>query len=119
MSRRENASERLLTLLGDEAVRGILTATDERPMSAQTLDQHCEASLTTIYRRIDDLLDHQLLRSQTEVSEDGNHYNLYEANVENLDITLEEGDFDVELTRRDDAPDRFRNIWDSMQERDG
>lgn len=113
MSEREN--DRLLALLGDDAVRGILTATDERPMSAQMLDQHCEASLTTIYRRIEALLEHQLLQSHTKVSADGNHYSLYEANVERLDVTLEDGDFDVELTRRDDAPDRFRSIWDSMQ----
>lgn len=115
MSGRESADDRLLALLGDDAVRGILAATDERPMSAQTLERHCEASLTTIYRRVEDLLDHELLQSHTKVSADGNHYELYEANVERLDVTLEDGDFDVELTRRNDAPDSFRDIWDSMQ----
>ena len=118
MSGRENSNDRLLALLGDEAVRIILTATDERPMSAQMLDQCCDASLSTIYRRIEDLLDHKLLRSHTKVRADGNHCDLYESNLERLDVTLENGDFDVELTRRNDAPDHFRNIWDSMQERD-
>ena len=117
MSGCESSNDRLLALLGDEAVRGILTAADEKPMSAQMLDERCDASLTTIYRRIEDLLDQQLLRSHTKVRTDGNHYNLYEANLERLDITLEDGDFDVELTRRNDAPDRFRDIWDSMQVR--
>ena len=118
MGGRENSTDRFLAFLGDEAVRIILTETDERPMSAQMLDQRCDASLSTIYRRIEDLLDHQLLRSRTKVRPDGNHYDLYESNLEHLDITLEDGNFDVELTRRNDAPDRFRTIWDSMQERD-
>ncbi len=118
MRGRENSTDRLLALLGDEAVRIILTETDERPMSAQMLDERCDVSLSTIYRRIEDLLDQRLIRSHTEVRADGNHYDLYESNLEHLDITLEDGDFDVELTRRNDAPDRFRTIWDSMQGRD-
>ncbi|SFL44792.1 Helix-turn-helix domain-containing protein [Halogranum rubrum] len=113
-----NTNNQLLTLLGDDAVRGILAATDKEPMSAQMLDEHCDASLTTIYRRLEDLLEHQLLQVETAVRSDGNHYGLYEANLDHLNVTLENGDFDVELARRDDAPDRFRGIWDAMQGRE-
>lgn len=118
MRRSENTSNQLLVLLGDDAVRGILTATDRSPMSAQMLDQRCDASLTTIYRRLEDLLEHQLLQVETAVRPDGNHYKLYEANLDHLNVTLSDGDFDVELAKRDDAPDRFRGIWDAMQGRE-
>lgn len=115
MNGTESAENQLLSLLGDETVQRILTATDERSMSAQMLEARCDASLTTIYRRIEELLEHELLQVRTEVQSDGNHYKAYEARLKHLGVNLRDGALDVEVERRNDAPDRFRDIWDAMQ----
>nr|WP_233341061.1 helix-turn-helix domain-containing protein [Haloprofundus sp. MHR1] len=113
--RNEQRGSEILALLGDDVSRTILAATDRQPLSAQTLEERCDASLATIYRRIEDLLAHRLLRERTELRSDGNHYKTFEANLEQVDVSLDDGSLAVDVARRDDAPDRFRGIWDSMQ----
>lgn len=43
-------SEQILQILADEYAREILLATNNRPKTAKTLSEECDASLTTIYR---------------------------------------------------------------------
>lgn len=107
--------DRILELLSDDVVKRILTVTDQRATSAQRLDEHCDASLATIYRRIEDLLELGLIRERTEFRADGNHFKKFESNLERLAVSLDDGDLRVAVDRRDDAPDRLRTIWDAMQ----
>ncbi|WP_336360302.1 ArsR family transcriptional regulator [Haladaptatus sp. ZSTT2] len=79
------------------------------------LEQSCDASLTTIYRRIEELREFELVRERVNVHPNGNHYKTYEANLEHLGVHLTDGKLDVEVKHRDDGPDRFRGIWDAMQ----
>ncbi|MFC6952945.1 transcriptional regulator [Halorubellus litoreus] len=115
MAEIESIDDRILDALSDDVGKRILTMTDRRAMSAHSLEEHCEASLATIYRRIEELLDLGLLREQTCVQSDGNHYRQFESNLEHLAVTLDDGDLHVDVDRRDDAPDHFRTIWDAMQ----
>lgn len=107
----------ILDLLSDDVVKSILTVTDQRAMSAQSLEAHCDASLATIYRRIEELLELGLLREQMELQADGNHYKMFQSNLERLSVSLDDGDLEIDVDRRDDAPDRFRTVWDAMQPR--
>lgn len=107
----------ILDLLSDDVVKSILTVTDQRAMSAQSLEAHCDASLATIYRRIEELLELGLLREQMEFQADGNHYKMFQSNLERLSVSLDDGDLEIDVDRRDDAPDRFRTVWDAMQPR--
>lgn len=115
MTGTESPDEQALALLGDDLARAILAATDERPLSAEGLEERCDASLATIYRRVESLLDHGLLVERTDLRSDGNHRREFESNFDRLDVSLNGSEFDVEIARRDDAPDRFRGIWDAMQ----
>ena len=86
-----------------------------RSTSAQGLEEYCDASLATVYRRIEDLLELGLLREQTEYRSNGNHYKTFESNLEHLAVSLEDGNLEVAVDRCDDAPDRLRMMWDAMQ----
>lgn len=108
-------TDRIFELLSDDVVKRILTVTDQRAMSAQTLEEYCDASLATVYRRVEELLALGLLSERTEFRSDGNHYKKFESNLEHLAVTLDDGDLTVAVDRRDDAPDRLRMIWDAMQ----
>ena len=61
----------MLVPLSDDGPKHILTVTDERPMTTQALEPHCDASLATIYRRIEELLELELLRERMEPQSDG------------------------------------------------
>ncbi|WP_436927429.1 hypothetical protein [Halosimplex amylolyticum] len=115
MAEAERPDDRIIDMLSDDIGKHILMATDQQAMSAQRLEGHCDASLATIYRRIEDLLDVGLLRERVEIQADGNHYRRFESNLDRLAVTLEDGNLDIDVERRNDAPDRFRAIWDAMQ----
>lgn len=118
MSEDGSSNGALLTLLGDTHVQTILCTTNSQPMSAGMLTETCDASRATIYRRVDDLLDHDLLTEQLKIDENGNHYTVYEANLDHIDITLDGGDFEVHVTRHEDAADRITRIWDELRGED-
>lgn len=108
-------TDRIFELLSDDVVKSILSITDQRATSAQALEDHCDASLATVYRRTEDLLELGLLNERTEYRSDGNHFKTYESNLDRLAVDLDDGDLTVAVDRCDDAPDRLRTIWDAMQ----
>ncbi|APX98453.1 ArsR/SmtB family transcription factor [Natronorubrum daqingense] len=106
----------VLAVLDDEYARKILTHTSIEPMSASTLSERCDASLPTIYRRLDRLEECQLVSEETELAPDGNHYSVYSANLEHLELTLEDGSFELEITyREEDVADKFTRLWEGMR----
>lgn len=105
----------LFALLDDEYARTILTETSDRAMSARTLSDRCDASLPTIYRRLDRLKECGLIGERTEIAPDGNHYNIYEARLQRLEVTLEDGDLTVEVTADEDVADKFTRLWEGLR----
>ncbi|WP_440988390.1 helix-turn-helix domain-containing protein [Haloarchaeobius baliensis] len=107
----------VLGILSDDVAKTILTVTDQQAMSAQALEARCDASLATIYRRVDELLASGLLRERLELRPDGNHHKTFESNLDQLSVRLDDGSLEIDVDRRDDAADRLRTIWDAMQPR--
>ncbi|WP_433631471.1 helix-turn-helix domain-containing protein [Halomicrococcus sp. NG-SE-24] len=110
----EPSPAELFALLDDEYARDILTKTSERPMSAQTLSTECDASLPTIYRRLNDLEASDMVEKRTRPDPDGNHRAVYEATVERVEIDIVDGDLEVEVSARDVA-DQFTQVWEDMR----
>ena len=106
----------LFSLLDDEYARAILIATSKRPMSANTLSEECDASLPTVYRRVERLVDCNLLAEHTEIVEDGHHYSVYEARLQRLTVDLADGDLrvSVEEEQPEDVADRFTEMWEGL-----
>ncbi|AXR78713.1 ArsR/SmtB family transcription factor [Natrarchaeobaculum sulfurireducens] len=106
----------VLSVLDDEYARDILTHTSVEPMSASTLSERCDASLPTIYRRLERLEACRLVTEETELAPDGNHYSVYTANLDRLELTLEDGAFDLELTyQEEDVADKFTRMWEGLR----
>ena len=109
------SSEELLELLGERRVRQILAATSREPRSAKELSDECEVALSTIYRRTEDMVEQNLLVEQTEIEADGSHHSVYKANVDHLDIDIEDGSIEVSVHVREDAAQRFSRIWNDIR----
>ena len=106
----------VLGLLEDEYARRILTRTSAQPMTAEQLANACDASLSTIYRRVDDLEDQGLLESEERLDPGGDHYRRFEAAVESVEVTFDDGDLLVEVERIGDGADRFTRAWERLRE---
>lgn len=106
----------LLGLVGDEYVRGILAATSLKPMSAKELSEELDVDVSTIYRRVTDMLEYDLVVERTQLVEDGSHHSVYEANVNHVDVDIEDGEFTVDIEVRESPADRFTRIWDDIRE---
>lgn len=112
----DSSAEEIFALLDDEYARAILAQTSIEPMSAKKLSDRCDASLPTVYRRAERLVDCGLLAERTELGESGHHYSVYEAELDSLTVDLEEGDLSVtvETGEPDDPADRFTDLWEGI-----
>jgi DNA-binding transcriptional ArsR family regulator len=116
-------TDAVLRLLHDENARQILTTASTEPMTATRLSDACGASLSTVYRRVDELESCGLLRAETRYDADGDHYAVYETVVDHVGVDVEEGGLSVALDTdedgEDDGPDRFARAWEEMRRGDG
>lgn len=107
--------EHLAAVLEDSTARKILTETSEEPMSATTLSECCDVSEPTIYRRLEELRECDLLIEQTKLDPDrGHHRTMYTTNFERLTVELREGRLDFQVDRREDPADRFTRLIEGI-----
>lgn len=112
----DHRADELLDLLGEERVRQILAATSRDPLSAKELSEECDVALSTIYRRVEDMVANDLLVEQTQIETDGSHHSVYEANVDHVDVDIENGTIDIKMDVREDAAQRFSRIWGDIRD---
>lgn len=111
----ECSTEELFAVLDDEYARTILTATSAEPKSAKELAEECDASLPTVYRRIDNLSDCSLLEERTRFTDNGRHYGVYRATLDQAVISLDEEGLSVAVERESSDPaDRFTELWEDL-----
>lgn len=109
--------EEVLALLDDEYARAILTVTSAEPMSAQQLSERCDASVTTIYRRLDRLQDCDLVEEQLQPQPDGNHYKVFASRLDSFSVSFEDGELNADIERtetEEDVADRFTRMWQDL-----
>ncbi len=97
----DNSAARL-NVLGDECARTILVATSDGPKTAKELTERTDSSSATVYRRINNLLESELLAECVRFDEDGSHTTAYEATVESLAVEIGTDGIEVSVTASDD-----------------
>lgn len=108
--------EALLALLDDEYARAILVATSAEPMSANELSEEIDASVSTVYRRVDRLKDHDLIDEQLRPQPDGNHYKVYAGTLDSVEVAFDDGAVSLTVERQPEADpaDRFTRMWEEL-----
>jgi len=108
----------VLALLDDEYARAILEATSVEPMTVNQLSDRCDASPSTIYRRIDRLDEQNLIEEQTQFDPEGHHRSVYASLLEGVNVDFEDGELRLDLERRElpepDVADRFTRMWQDL-----
>lgn len=85
-------------------------------MSAKSLSDECDASLPTVYRRTERLVACDLLAERTRLTDDGHHYQVYEARLDSLTVELHDEGFRLSVDERhpEDMADRFTDMWEGL-----
>jgi DNA-binding HxlR family transcriptional regulator len=84
-----------MALLTDEFVRDILDVLGDGPKRGRDLAAACDASRSTIYRRINRLEDVGLVTAETTVDPDGHHCKEFRLVRDQLTVSVEDGSITV------------------------
>lgn len=109
-------AETVLGALHDEDCRTILTELAE-PRTARELLEQCEIPRSTLYRKLDRLVESTLVREGTEIRQDGSHASRYDVDFEEVCITRNaDADLEVEIERpAKRADERLAELWSEVR----
>ena len=111
----EPAKQRILAALSDEYSRQILTATVPAPLSALELSKRYRIPITTVYRRVEELVDAGLIAAvKSGRTIDGKWYDLYRSLLLRIDVSFDCGDVRIDATVNDHMSEKYTRIWTSM-----
>jgi DNA-binding transcriptional ArsR family regulator len=83
--------EELLSLLGDEHAREIVSLVAEEPLAAREIVDHLDVSRATVYRRLNRLTDAGLVEVSLSVHPDGHHRKRFRVSREEFLLTFDDG----------------------------
>lgn len=99
--------------LADADCREIVAVLDE-PMSARELQERCSLPETTLYRKLDRLVEASLLRTDFRFGDAG-PVEVYRVDFQSVRVDRTDGDLEVGVTR-DRRPDqRLAGLWDAIR----
>lgn len=108
----ESFPEDVFALLEDQCARTILEATSEKSMPAASIVDTCSASRATVYRRIDQLNELDLLNENLEPDGNGHHHRVYSSSFRRLTVELIDGEFHVRS--ESDPADKLTLFWEEL-----
>jgi predicted ArsR family transcriptional regulator len=81
----------LFELFGDEYTRRVYDAITDRPRSGRAVAEAADVSRATAYRRLNDLRDAGLVRTEMMLCEDGHHKERFETVATSISLSLGDG----------------------------
>jgi len=88
----------LLELLGDEYTRRVFEAVTAQSRTGRQVAEVADVSRPTAYRRLNDLRDAGLVTTEMAIGENGHHRERYEAVVDHVAVTIDEGSIETSVT---------------------
>jgi len=111
----EVAKQRILAAMADQYSRKILTATVAEPVSALDLSKTYQIPITTVYRRIEELVEAGLIAAvKSGRTTDGKWYDLYRSLLRRIDVSFENGEVKIEVVVNEHVADKFTRMWTSI-----
>ncbi|QLG27203.1 winged helix-turn-helix transcriptional regulator [Halorarum halophilum] len=105
----------LFDVFGDSLSRRILLLANDSPVSATVLVDELDVTPPTVYRRLDELGEHDLVKERRRIDERGNHYRTFETSLHRVEFEIEDGRFTVDVDLRRDLTDRFEAFWSEFE----
>jgi DNA-binding transcriptional ArsR family regulator len=110
--------QRILAALSDAYSRRILPATVHEPLSALEMSKKYDIPVTTVYRRIQDLVEAGLIAAvKSGRTTDGKWYDLYRSLLRRIDVSFDRSDVRIDVIVNEHVSDKFTRIWTSIPAR--
>lgn len=106
----------IFEVLASKESRRILAAASVKPVSAKELEEVCNASLPTIYRRINVLVEYDLLSEEQVVDPEQEQSRRYSTDLHEVTVRIEDGTFNVSLEINKDTVDKFGELFRDLGE---
>lgn len=115
MGQKEWRPSNVLDVFADTIARNTLVLANRQPVSANQLAETLDVSPPTIYRRIDPLVDANLLKERQRVDPDGNQHKEYETVLEEVTVAIENDGYAVDIQVDRDLTDDFEAMWSDIE----
>lgn len=115
MGDKEWSPSNILDVFGDSMARATLVLANGNPVSVKEIAEQLDVSNPTIYRRIDPLVDANLLKEHRRIDQDGNQHKVYETILEEATFKLDGDSYTIDIQVDQDLTDEFESIWSDLK----
>ena len=106
--------------LGDPVIRRVLSETHGGPKTVQELYQVTGIPLTTLYRKLHEMTDLDLVGvERSAITADGKRVEFYRSRLEEVQVEMKEGRFGVRARSRNLSATRMENLWGAVRKEAG
>lgn len=116
MPSKEWSPTNILDVFGDPIARATLVIASDHPVTAKELADQLDVSDPTIYRRVNPLVDTNLLQEHQRIDKNGNQPNTYETVLEEVTFTINASGYTVDIQFRQDLADDFESMWSDLEQ---
>lgn len=115
MGDKEWSPSNILDVFGDPIARATLVLANGEPVSVKAVADDLDVSPPTIYRRIDPLVDANLLQESRRIDQNGNQRKVYETLLDEVTFTIEDDSYSVDIKVNQDLAGDFESIWSDLE----
>jgi DNA-binding HxlR family transcriptional regulator len=90
-------SSDVLTLLAADHTQTIIGQIHDSPTPARAVAESCDASRTTVYRRLNRLVDAGLVEPRMTYDPDGHHRTVFETTIDSLTLDLTDDGYQLDV----------------------
>lgn len=118
MADKEWCPSNLLDVFGDPIARATLVIANQEPVAVKEVADRLGVSDPTIYRRIDPLVEANLLKVHHRIDQDGNQHKAYETLLDEATFKIEGRGYEVDIQVKQDIADDFESMWTDLKSTD-
>lgn len=115
MTGKEWSPGNILDVFGDPVARATLVLASDEPVTVKTIANQLDVSDPTVYRRVDPLVDANLLRKRQRIDERGNQPCKYETMLERVTFEIQTGGYTVDVQVKQDLAEDFESMWTDLE----
>ena len=115
MGDKEWRPENVLDVFGDAIARATLVVANDRPVAVKDLATELDVSHPTVYRRVDPLVEANLLKEHQRVDATGNQHKEYETMLDEATFVVEDDGYTVDLQVREPLVDDIDSICADLE----
>jgi hypothetical protein len=113
----DTADVAVVSLIDDEYARAVLVSTYGQTQAATDLAERLDAAPSTVYDRLERLMERNLLVERQEIDADGHHRKAYRARLDRVVVNLTADGVEVRVERKPTDPaDRLTDAFSSLRQ---